>query len=234
MFSDGRRPAPEPVRPGDFVGTYALYDDGWPRRLRIASTPDGELQAAVHSYRAGVPPDYAASIRVGETAPHQVTLVVRDFNELPEQVFHGWFFTRTRNGFAGVTDWKGKPYGFFARRSRPLAICPPAERGPSLADVVGSHTLYCDGVRATVHLDPAGSSAVTGELSESGSDRTFGVTGEFQVGDASRLTLAIDGVPGTDEPVTFDGYVFSRPRNVVAGELHWDGATFGCYLARFG
>ncbi len=52
--------------------------------------------------------------------------------------------------------------------------------------------------------------------------------------DAPKLTLVIDGVPGASAPVTFEGYLFSRPRNAIAGELRWDGLTLGCYLNRFG
>ena len=227
---------------GNLAGTYSVYDDGWPGRLKLALSGDS-LKGSFYSYRFRSHHD--VSIVVGERAPHHVSVTIHGappgrrgdpgylFNELPQQTLDGWFFTRSANGMAGRTDWKGETFGWFARKSRPR--CHTVHRSDPItaADFAGAFSVYCDGSLATLRLNVAGDAEVRGSMVGPGGTRALDVTGRIGSPSPHVMSLLIHGVEGPDEPPAFTGYLFTRPRNAVAGELLWDGVAYGCYLTRF-
>jgi hypothetical protein len=225
---DALLPNPVSVRPEDLVGTYAFYDDGWPQRLTIANA---SLEAWLHSYRFN--DDYAVTVDLGKGASHKVTIYVHDFNELPEQVFTGWFMTRSRNAIAGFTDWKGKPFGFFARRGRVFELNPPT-RGPIVVgDFAGGYSLYSDGVPATLRLEVTGSTDLAGTVSDAESGSEAAVVARVDSAVPNRLTFVMPGLGDDQTPPTFTGYLFGESRRAIAGEMTWNEVSVGCYLTRF-
>jgi len=245
-FPEVLRAAPGALDLHAVAGTYAFYDDGWPGRLLVARRgPD--VEATLRSYRFGA--DYPAVVRVGGHGPHHVEVVVPGFNELPEQVFSGWFFGDGAKGFAGVTDWKGQEFGFFARRTRPHDLyrrsgtrSPNAGDGPEPVDArsaaaigpgafAGSWAVCCHGSRATLELrDEPG--RLAGTWSVAGQPYEVAVAGPDPGAPEHRLAFDVLGVAGLAAPPRFTGYLFTRPRNAVAGTVDVAGTPFGCYLTR--
>src|SRR5260221_1362680 len=151
MFSDESLRHAAPLDPRTLAGTYAFYDDGWPTTLTLRVGSDGRVDADFFSYdrTRGA---FAATAELDPEQQHHLTVVVRDFNELREQRYEGYAFTRRRAAIAGVTDWKGQPFSFFACRQPPFTLGPLLPGDVSPNDLLGAYGLYCDGLHATLTL----------------------------------------------------------------------------------
>jgi hypothetical protein len=227
MPAEGLFRPPDPVVPMDFIGRYAFYDDGWLGALTLSEGSGGGLNASFHSYRFDA--DYRATALVGDRAPNEIVVRIRDFNELEEQVFTGYLFTRTKNAIAGQTEWKGVPFGFYGRRSRPRQVSPFGFGPLQPVDFAGTYSVYCDGEPATVHLIFEQGSVLSGTWRWTFDGTAFPVAATVGDGVAHRIDLSI---PGAGSPL-FTGYLFTRPKNVVAGSIDHAETRLGCYMLRF-
>jgi hypothetical protein len=228
IFTDGALSRPLAFDPRRLEGDYALYDDGWPCRLSLRSQSDGGLDARFVSYDRTTGA-FPARIALDAVTPHAVRLVVSNFNELTEQTYRGYAFTRGPAGLAGVTDWKGETFGFFARR-HPTWTLGPQQPGPvTMADFRGSFHLWCDGTWALLELDEPDGNALHGRLHEP-TGEALPVTATIDTSVPYHATIAVEGVP-TVAP-TLHVWMFVRPRTALAGWLDWGGTRVGCYLTR--
>jgi hypothetical protein len=98
------------------------------------------------------------------------------------------------------------------------------------ADFAGRYTLRCDGGPASVELVHDGGRRLAGQWRYRDDDPR-GITAEVDQEEPLLIRLTLrTGV--TDAVLT--GYLFSRPKNVVAGWIDVPQARIGCYLVRIG
>jgi hypothetical protein len=230
IFSDGalRVPATGAVAADRLAGDYAFYDDGWQATLGLSAQPDGSLRARFHEYNRNRG-EFEAAAQVNGI---DFAITVRDFNELPQQHYHGLIFTRRRVAIAGTLDWKGTPFGFFAARR------PAYTLGPLLPETVlpeaflGCYSLYCDGEHATLTLSGHDGDGFRGSIRETVTSRVFPVTGYVDPEVAHRVILAIAQVPGGLPPPRLTLLMFVQRRTAMAGWLDWGPQPLGCFAIR--
>jgi hypothetical protein len=227
-------PAPDlsAVKPSSFAGRWAFYDDGWLGTLTLHSEAGQELSGTCYSERFGQ--EYRVTGSVSGSLPHKVEIVIHDYNWLDRQVYEGYLLTHGRNAITGRTTWRGEPFGFVARRTTTLTLGSFGSGPVRPADFAGGWTLYLDGQRATLELthDPAADllrGQCTGQAV--GSLQVTGQAGT-DVGHGTRLVLHPEGEPAAEELV-LSGYLFSRPKNAIAGWIEGGPVPVGFYLVKF-
>jgi hypothetical protein len=218
---------PAPVARDDFLGRYAVYDDGWPGLLMLSDGGDGTVKARFHSYRFDA--DYEATAVVGQGLPHAIQVHISNFNELDEQVLEGYLFTATKNGFAGRTMWKGHPFGVYALRSRPSSAAPFGSGPVVPGDFAGSYAVCCDGEKATLRLDVEADGTLSGVWQWTSGAASMAVRGQVHDAVGHEVELSIDA-PGA--PI-FTGHLFTRPKSAIAGWVSIEEVRLGCYMHRF-
>lgn len=96
----GRFPgAGEPVRPEDFGGRYAVFDDGMPGVLSLAADAEGAIRGSF--WTEGSDRAMAVSGRVDETVAHAVELMIGEPAAVGGRKFVGYLFSKTKNAIAG-------------------------------------------------------------------------------------------------------------------------------------
>src|SRR5215471_794137 len=106
------------VKPGDFAGDFRFTHDGWPGVLSIQDTGSRIVRGTYIDSR--LDQRYEVTGRIDVRLRHQIELVIREFNWVPEQRFVGYLFTKGKQAIAGTTSWKEMPFGFIASRSDTL------------------------------------------------------------------------------------------------------------------
>lgn len=217
---------PARVRPADFHGRYAFSDDGWPGSLTLGEGTGRTLTAAFHSYRFDA--DYEVTAIVSRERSNEIVIRIHEFNALDEQVFTGYLFTQARNAIVGQTEWKGSPFGFVGRKSRPRTLS-PFRGGPAEAsDFGGSFSVYCDGHHATMETTLEDANRLEGLWRWSTSSETMPISIRTDDGVPQRCSL----VAGTPRTPRFTGCIFTRSKNVIAGWVEDGDARMGCYMVR--
>ena len=158
-------------------------------------------------------------------------MCVTNFNELDQQIYAGFAFTRGIVGIAGTTVWKDESFGFFARRHPPYALGPVLEGAPSQEDFLGSFNLWCDGLNATLVLTEIADTGLIGTLREN-RDITLPVTAAIDPRGPHIAKITVHGTRWDTAPTMFL-YMFVRQRTALAGWLEWGTTQLGCYLTRF-
>jgi hypothetical protein len=232
MFTDKVLRQPAPLDPRVLTGTYAFYDDGWPATLTLRVGADHRIDAEFFSYdrTRGA---FTATAELDPEQQHHLTVVVHDFNELPEQRYEGYIFTRRRVAVAGVSDWKGQTFSFFACRQPPYTLGPLLPGDVSPQDLLGTYGLYCDGVHATLNISTSPSGLLGGSLRESDSGREFPVRADVDPLVPHRAFVTIEGVPGEGPAPVLTVLMFVQRRTALAGWLDWGTTRLGCYLIRY-
>jgi hypothetical protein len=209
-----------------FAGQYTWYDDGWAGSMRLSADGSSTLTGRYRSYRFGT--THPVSARMSGPLSHNIELDIHDFNGLAAQRFTGYLATRSRALIAGVTEWRDDRYGFYARRGVPRAL-PAFRPGDALPeDFAGCYTLRCDGGPASVELAYEGEGRLSGRWYCRDEDPCE-VTGEVDPVEPLFVRLMLRDPHGEALLV---GYLFSRPKNVVAGWIDLPQGRVGCYLVR--
>lgn len=216
------------VRAEDFAGRYSFYDDGWTGRLLLRHEEGGRLQGTYHSDRDDR--DYRATGSVGP-APHRVELIIHEFNWMDQQVYTGHLFSQDTGAFAGSSVWQGTPFGFFARRSTPVPLSAYRSGRADPHDLLGSYAVRIDGYRLDLMLSQIRGDAVIGRC---WSDRVgVDLPVEASLGGEVPHQVRIVVGAGQPEALSLDGYVFSEPKNAIAGSLQWGDLSLGFYMIRY-
>jgi hypothetical protein len=216
--------------PSRLEGDYALYDDGWRCSLSLRRRSRGGLEARFFSYERTTGA-FDATVTVDRDVPHRLQIDVRGpFNELDHQTYSGYAFTRGPAGIAGVTDWKGQTFGFFALRQPPWDIGPTLPGTVTPTDFIGSYDLYCDGEHATLELSELDGATARGHVRER-DGAVLPVEAEIDAGIPHHAVITVGDRSAA--PPQFRVWMFVRPRTALAGWLDWDHARLGCYLLRF-
>lgn len=99
----GRFPgAGEPVRPEDFGGRYAVFDDGRPGVLSLLADPEGSVRGSL--WMEGSDRAVAVSGHVDGTVAHAVELVIGEPSAVDRRKVVGYLFSKTKNAIAGWTE----------------------------------------------------------------------------------------------------------------------------------
>jgi hypothetical protein len=209
-------------------GDYAFYDDGWQATLSLRAGNDGRVGARyfAHDRTRG---EFTAT---AEIEGQHLQLTVRDFNELPEQVYSGYFFRRGRVAIAGTTAWKGRPFGFFAWRQPPCSLGPLRPENVVAEDFLGVYGLYCDDRHATLALSSISDGLLLGSLREDGADHSFPVEAVVSTSVSHQIEVTVRKVPG-DEVPSMTLMMFPQRRTAMAGWLDWAGLRLGCFALRY-
>lgn len=167
---------------------------------------------------------------ISEVVPHEVHLVAHDFNDEKEQHYTGHLATGSGRAIAGVTAWRGTPFGFFAVRTASLVL--PSFRAGAVqpADLTGSYSVFLDGEPGTLFLGDVAGNRLEGVCRFRSRPGELSVTAEVGVGVPHGVTLSI-GADGDEWTVT--AYLFSRPKNAVAGTAERLARPSAFYMFRF-
>lgn len=218
------------VRPADFAGEFRFSHDGWPGVLALRVASGRNLRGEYEDHR--LEQTFTVTGRVDPVLRHRVRLVVHDFNWLPEQQFVGHLFTRGRQALAGTTDWQGTPFGFAAWRSDGRPSAPGGltnEVAPG--DFAGRYDLVHDGWAARVELDHVEGRVLTGVYRNTDLGREVELRGEVDERVPHAITLRLTGDLRLSA-VAMTGYLFSRPKSAICGEITADGMPSGFIMTR--
>jgi hypothetical protein len=98
----------------NYEGFYSFYHDGWPCSLRLFYAQDGKLCGFIRDFRWDN--KFRVTANFTSKMTNQFKMIVHEFNQMPTQKFTGYFFGSRCNLMAGVTYWRGIPFGFFGRK----------------------------------------------------------------------------------------------------------------------
>jgi hypothetical protein len=220
----------EPVEPQAgaraFAGVYTLADDGWPGVLTLEHDGGDELDAQFYSVR--FERGYEANVRVPANDPSRIELSIHRFNQMARQDYVGYVLGLRHEAFAGSTVWRDRPYGFFARRANFHHLSRYGAPGDVVEqkDFVGTYTVWHAAGIGTLEIWPA-PGGLAGRYR--GAD---GAAADAEIGGGRYAYEAQIGFPLAGMPFAARGYLFTRPKNVVAGTAEWGGRTTGFYMIK--
>ncbi len=213
------------------VGHWYFCDDGWMGELTLTRASDGSLAGTFYSDR--FEEEYRVTAEVAGLLGNEITIAIHDFNWLPEQRFAGHLFTLGHSAFAGASDWRGIPYGFFAGRT-PWTTLGEFRSGAVVPeDFAGSWSAQLDGLAATVHLElDADRRTLRGRCFGSALAQEYEVVGEPGSEVPHQVMLRI-GRPEEEPWAVLSGYLNSGPKNAISGSMENSDGRRGFYLIRY-
>jgi hypothetical protein len=224
-------PDPGAVKPADFAGEYAFAHDGWPGTLTLHVQRGRSVRG---SYRDGrFNQMFVVTGEIDREVRHCLTFVIHNFNWLDEQRFVGYLFTHGRHMLAGTTHWRDEPFGFVAGKEAFQSLGTYRTGNVKPADFVGEYDIHHDGRSGIVTLEHRAERQLTGSYQHESLPQPLPVTAEVDpvVGHAMSLRFIGDLRLAA---VRLVGYLFTRPKNAVAGVIDGPAGPTGCYLARRG
>jgi len=234
MFAERFVPNPELVTPSAFEGHYTLYHDGWYGTLRLEHESDGRFSGSYHSVR--FKRRYAVSAEIDKEQYHKIRISFLDFTQIlqtPNQEFVGFIFTHNLNCIAGLTTARDVPFGFFARKTGPMYLSDMGDGSEktSPSDFAGHYTLYHDGLQADVALTCLDNEQLCGSYQ-------WGVTRsrrdlEVQINENFPHEIKMVSRTKDGQPVVLTGYLFTRPKNGIAGFVEYEEKLSGFYMTKF-
>jgi hypothetical protein len=214
---------------GRWQGVFGLCHDGWRAFIELRADGDASLRGRfVDLGMWGRVHDVVATLDTDD--PYRIDLAVLRFNELPQQNFTGYAVDRGHRRFAGSAYWRGEEFGFVARRG-PIPLM--AGFGDALAlvdmpDFPGRYFLHhADGV-TEIELSRQGN-RLAARYRHGHAGR--GGIAQVRAGGPANHHLTLD-VPLGSAPIRFEGHMFTRPKNCIAGVIERAGTRMGGYLVR--
>jgi len=234
MFAERFIPNVELVTPSAFAGYYTLYHDGWYGTLRLEHESDGRFSGSYNSVRFSK--RYVVSAEIDKDHHHKIRILFHDFTQIlqtPDQEFVGYIFTHSLNCIAGLTIARDISFGFFARKISPMYLSDMGDGSEktSPAAFAGQYTLFHDGMQADVALRCQDNEHLSG-IYQWGVARS---RRELEVQTNENMPHEIKMVSQTDDdrPVVLTGYLFTRPKNGIAGVVEFEDKRSGFYMTKF-
>jgi hypothetical protein len=219
------------------LGRYRFYDDGWTGTLKLSGGSGQELEGQFTSDRYRK--TYAVAGTIGAGSPNRIVLTIADYNEMKSQEYEGHVFSGTRKAFAGFTTWKDARFGFFAVKSVRLGLSSYRAGAVEVQDFAGSFSLYLDGQPGTLTLaaPPETTNMLDGSFKFRSAAAVHPVRAEVSSSVPYQVRISIDGLRGGgtrgDEILVLTGYLFTRPKNAVAGTFVRDGVSASFFMFRY-
>ncbi len=170
---------------------------------------------------------------VSADEPHRVDLVAHDFNELAEQHYTAYLFTGSGKAMAGVTSWKGTPFSFFAVKTANLVLPSFRPGGVQPADLAGSYSFFLDGAPGTITLEHTAGDRLEGTCRPRHHPEELAVTAEVGRDVPHGVTLRLHRDGGGGDRTEVNGYLFTRPKNAVAGLVADPAGPLAFYMFRY-
>ena len=219
------------IKPVDFRGEYEFTHDGWPGTLTLHAQAGRSMRGSYRDNRFS-----QTFVVIGQVDPevrHRISFAIRDFNWLDEQQFVGYLFTRGRQEFAGTTLWKEEPFGFVARKASSLALGTYRTGGVEPSDFAGRYDIHHDGWSGTLDLEHQGGRGLTGRYHQESLGRDLTVEGEVDPVVRHAVSLRFTGDMRL-AAIRLTGYLFTRPKNAVAGVIEGPAGPTGFYMVKRG
>jgi hypothetical protein len=199
------------------VGVTILCHDGWWGALTLGSDLAGRFVDARD--RRG----YEADARF-DTSSGRIELVLHRYDQQLRREFTG--YAVGERAFAGTTEWRSRLFGFYVHRGpfpHPHPFGSPTDQ-VRRDDFFGAYTLWSALGRGTLELTRAPGGIRARYTAPDGSVMRAGArAGAFE---DNAIGLQIGSLEA-------DGYLFTRPKNAIAGVARSDGARSGFYMTRF-
>lgn len=210
-----------------FAGVYTVADDGWIGVLTLVHQGGENLRGDFFSVR--FERSYEVTARVPADDRDRIEFSIHRFNQIARQDYVGYALDSRRRAFAGSTIWRGRPYGFFAKRGDFHHLSRYGVPGDVVVqnDFVGSYTIQHSGGIGTIEIWPA-----PGGLA----GRYRGLDGkavEAEIGGGHFAYESRIAFPLEDGAFEGTGYLFTRMKSALAGTASWCGRTAGFYMVRF-
>ena len=228
------------VVPGDFAGKYSFYQDGWHGTLSLNHREGRELTGDFYADRFDEV--YKVTALVDERITYRISIDIYEYNWMDKQSFTGYLFTCTKNAMAGYTEYEypeenrkaRTPFGFFARKTGSLFLKSDFEEESSVEpeDFAGRYSLNYNGWHGTLHLQHVKDKQLIGSFYDDDQKEKGRVTAEVDERVRHGVSITIYEVGETNQMV-FTGYLFMRPKNVIAGEAKWKDMPFGFYMTKW-
>lgn len=219
----------EPPQMSGFGRFYSLYHDGWYGSLELWH----ESGQFLHGRYVDIRWDRAYSVTAAADSSYsnRIELTIHQFNQLPKQVFQGFLGGPGRDAFAGTTWWHDQPFGFFARRGGFLHLTDYGDGTERVtpSDFIGSYTVWHEEGLGTLKFTAAAGDRLLGQYTEP--------QGQLQdlvarVGSSCAHEISLS-VPIGREFASFTGYLFTRPKNAIAGGVERHGKEVGMFMTKF-
>lgn len=209
------------------AGVYTVADDGWLGVLTLRHGAGDELHGRFFSLRFGR--SFEVTGRVAADDPDRVEFSIHRFNQMARQDYVGYVLGPREQAFAGSTTWRGRPYGFFARRGTFLHLSRYGAPNDVVEqkDFVGSYTIWHATGLGTLEIWPA-PGGLAGRYR--GAD---GVVVEAEIGGGRYSYEAQIAFPLEGSPFAGRGYLVTRMKNALAGTAVWRERTTGFYMVKF-
>lgn len=218
------------ISPASFAGEYVFQHDGWPGVLTLRISSGRNVRGEYRDSRLNQ--TFTVTGKIDTTLRHRLEMVVHEFNWLDEQRFVGYLFTHGTQAIAGTTWWKESPFGFVAWKAAevpPSATFQTGDAEP--ADFAGRYDMLHDGWAAVVELDHTEGRRLTGVYRNPGLDRELRLEAEVDADVPHACTMRFTGDLRLGA-VQANGYLFSRPKNAIAGEIRYRDMPTGFIMTR--
>lgn len=209
--------------PGRLAGLYRFLEDGWRGRL-LLSHQGGRILTGRYATERYLG-EFDAVAEVVEGVANQLHIRISDFNEMDEQLFEGYIFQPDGNALAGVTYAEGTTFGFCARRTRSLILAQYRMGDVRPEDFAGTYVLHQEDDHGVLSLDVVSGSDLRGVYRPWAGQRSLPVTARIDDAVPHGIRLSI-------EEASLAGYLFTRPKNVVAGRVEDAGESHGFYMIK--
>ncbi len=216
-----------------YAGAWRFYDDGWPGTLSLDVLEGNLLQGTFYSDRFRA--QYKATATISDEVPYRINIVFHEYNWLERQEYSGYLLAGELNTMAGYSYWRSERFSFVAFKER--SPIPGSFRpGPvEPIDFAGDWALNLDGKITDVELTY---DRETETLSGRFSGGRF-ISQQFDctltdgcAGHALHMVMPAFALSASHGP-SLDGYLFTRPKSVIAGHANIDDVLAGFYLLRY-
>ncbi len=229
----------EIIKPEDFCGTYSFYHDGWHGTLRLHSSADGGIGGTLYADR--FEETFRVTTVLDENVPRKIEITIDNFNWTKRQTFTGYLFASGKKAMAGITVYEQQelgrstiPFGFFARKTGALFLksdCPNDE--PVLPeDFAGRYSIYWDGNHGTLQLQYNQDLDLSGHYSDDRQNKNFPVIAKVDASLEHRVHISIEKIDRI-RGMLLEGYLFTRPKNAVAGVVKISTLNCGFYMTKW-
>ncbi len=213
-----------------FAGRYRMLEDGWRSRLELVLMGERRLEGRYNNTDRDEK-DYRCVVDVDPDIPHKMNMRIADYNEMPEQLFVGYLLRPGRNVITGITFAEGTTFGFVAHRTRSLVFASYRTGDVRPGDFAGSYSLHEEEGRGIIQLALGSDGALAGTYRRLGQMQEWPVAAQVDPSVRHGLIMRLEEPAARGERL-FTGYLFTRPKNAIAGWVERGGEPSAFYMVK--